>query len=78
MRMADRNELSLIPRYLPKSVRTANKTGTLAYVRGDSGIIFGENPVIVTIFAVDYADLNTAGEQIGELARLIHEISRKQ
>jgi beta-lactamase class A len=69
---------SLIPRYLPDSIRVAHKTGTLAYVRGDSGIIFGEKPVIVTIFAENFHDLETAEEQIGEIARLIHEISREE
>ncbi|MCA1801873.1 MAG: class A beta-lactamase-related serine hydrolase [Rhodothermaceae bacterium] len=69
---------SLIPRYLPDSVRVANKTGTLAYVRGDSGIIFGEKPIIITIFAENFKDLITAEEKIGELARLIHEISREE
>jgi len=72
------DDKSLIPRYLPDSIRVAHKTGTLAYVRGDSGVIFGENPVIVTIFAEDFGDLETAEEQIGELARLIHEISREE
>ncbi|TVQ09390.1 MAG: serine hydrolase [Balneolaceae bacterium] len=67
---------TLIPRYLPDSIHVAHKTGTLTYVRGDSGIIFGEKPVIVTIFAEDFGDLETAEEQIGEIARLIHEISR--
>lgn len=76
--LEDCADKSLIPRYLPDSVRTANKTGTLEYVRGDSGIILGEKPVIVTIFAGDFADLNTAEEQIGELARLIYEISREE
>ncbi|MFU8859051.1 MAG: serine hydrolase [Cyclonatronaceae bacterium] len=76
--LEDCADKSLIPRYLPESVRTANKTGTLEYVRGDSGIIFGEKPVIVTIFAEDFAEMNTAEEQIGELARLIYKINREE
>lgn len=39
-----------IPAGLPPDARFAHKTGTLTIVRGDAGIVLGDNPVVVTAF----------------------------
>jgi beta-lactamase class A len=39
-----------IPAGLPSEVRFAHKTGTLTIVRGDAGIVLGDNPVVITAF----------------------------
>ncbi len=39
-----------IPAGLPSDARFAHKTGTLTIVRGDAGIVLGDNPVVVTAF----------------------------
>jgi beta-lactamase class A len=43
-------DTSTIPAGLPTGARFAHKTGTLTIVRGDAGIVLGDNPVVVTAF----------------------------
>ncbi|WP_266364973.1 serine hydrolase [Tellurirhabdus rosea] len=63
-----RNEDTLtIPRLLPKTVAVAHKTGTLAYVRGDAGIVYARRPFVLSVLV---QGLTTAEAErvIGELA----------
>jgi beta-lactamase class A len=39
-----------LPAGFPDGTRFAHKTGTLTIVRGDAGIVLGDNPVVVTAF----------------------------
>lgn len=39
-----------IPRLLPKGTVVGHKTGTLAYVRGDAGIVYAREPFVLTVF----------------------------
>jgi beta-lactamase class A len=39
-----------LPAGFPDGTRFAHKTGTLTIVRGDAGILLGDNPVVVTAF----------------------------
>lgn len=39
-----------IPQLLPKGTVVAHKTGTLAYVRGDAGIVYAKQPFVLTVF----------------------------
>lgn len=67
-----RNEDTLtIPRLLPKPVAVAHKTGTLAYVRGDVGIVYARTPFILSVF-VQGAPAQQAERIIGELARICY------
>jgi beta-lactamase class A len=60
-----------IPRYLPKSINIAHKTGVLDYVRGDAGIVFSPNILIISIFVEKFKDVEQAEEIIARLAALI-------
>ncbi|MEL7341481.1 MAG: serine hydrolase, partial [Bacteroidota bacterium] len=63
-----------IPRMLPPSVQIAHKSGSLAYFRGDSGIIFAkEGPIILSIFVEKFDSSEQAEEIIGTIAKLILE-----
>jgi len=64
---------STIPSMLPEGTRVAHKTGTLAYVRGDAGIILSQNPLIMSIFVENFESLDQADEIIGKIARLAYD-----
>tara|TARA_R110001592_G_scaffold321962_1_gene600720 strand:- start:11582 stop:12295 length:714 start_codon:yes stop_codon:yes gene_type:complete len=63
---------SALPNLLPEGVAIAHKTGTLEYVRGDAGIIFGKQPIVVTVFIAHYSNLMNADSIIAEIARLAY------
>lgn len=73
-----RNEDTLtIPRDLPPGTRIAHKTGMLAYVRGDAGIIYStDNPAskpFVLSILVQGIQTDEAEKHIGSLARLCYD-----
>jgi len=55
----------------PSHVTVANKSGTLDYLRGDSGVIFGDDTYIVSVFAENFPDLATAERAIATLVRRV-------
>jgi beta-lactamase class A len=57
-----------IPRNIPVNVPIAHKTGTLDYLRGDAGIIFSKNILILTIFVENFESLEQAETIIGKIA----------
>jgi beta-lactamase class A len=60
-----------LPRYLPKSIKIAHKTGVLDYVRGDAGIVFSPTPLIISIFVQKFKEVEQAEEIIAQLASRI-------
>ena len=56
-----------IPRLLPKQTVIAHKTGTLAYVRGDAGIVYARQPFLLSVF-VEGVSTDEAERIIGEIA----------
>lgn len=68
-----RNEdTKTIPRLLSNSsanapVVVAHKTGTLAYVRGDVGIVYARTPFVLSLL-VEGTTTEVAGQMIGEMA----------
>lgn len=61
------DDTTTIPRLLPKSTVVAHKTGTLAYVRGDVGVVYGKNPFLLSVF-VEGVPTSEAERIIGEIA----------
>lgn len=59
-----------IPRNIPKNIPIAHKTGTLDYVRGDAGIIFSKNILILSVFVENFESLEQAETIIGKIAEL--------
>ncbi len=60
-----------IPRLLPKGTVVAHKTGELAYVRGDAGIVYAAKPFLLSVF-VEGVPTPDAERIIGELALLCY------
>jgi beta-lactamase class A len=65
-------DVTTIPRKIPKTVPIAHKSGTLDYVRGDAGILFSGEPVILTIFVQNFESLEQAEKIIGEIAEIAY------
>ena len=62
-----------IPSKLPLGTEVAHKTGTLDYVRGDAGIIFGASPLVLSVFVEGFEKPSEAEEIIGEISRIVLE-----
>lgn len=62
-----------IPGKLPFGTEVAHKTGTLDYVRGDAGIVFGDTPVVLSVFVEGFGELSEADDIIGEISRMVVE-----
>lgn len=61
-----------LARKLPADVKVAHKTGTLTYVRGDAGIVYGSTPFVISVF-VTGTSTATAEEIIGEIAYICYQ-----
>lgn len=66
-------DTTTIPRNLPRNVAIAHKTGELAYVRGDAGIVYTKQPFILSIFVEGFGDIKQAEVIIGDLAMICWE-----
>lgn len=62
-----------IPKYLPKDVKVAHKTGELDYIRHDAGIVFGKKEDYIFVFLTDTQHPGEAPEQIALLAKKIYD-----
>jgi len=61
---------STLPHLLPSGVAIAHKTGTLEYVRGDAGILYGNEPIVLTVMVENFQSLSVAEKIIAEIGRL--------
>ncbi len=63
-----------IPKYLPVSLRIANKTGTLNYVKNDSGIVFfEERPYVLTVFTTKKEASAFGRTWVSQVSRIVYE-----
>ena len=58
---------TMIPSGVPAHITVANKTGTLAYFRGDSAAVFADETYFVSIFVENYSDVQEAEKLVAEL-----------
>lgn len=63
-------DVTTIPRYIPRTIPVAHKTGTLDYVRGDVGIIYGDNPLVISVFVENFESLEYAEKVIGTISKI--------
>jgi beta-lactamase class A len=63
-------DVTTIPRYIPRTIPVAHKTGTLDYVRGDVGIIYGNNPLVISVFVENFESLEYAEKIIGTISKV--------
>lgn len=62
-----------LPLHLPPVVELAHKTGSIAGVRNDAGILFvPRGPVLVCAFTRDLADDQAGSAAVAEVGRLVH------
>ncbi|QJD80962.1 serine hydrolase [Spirosoma rhododendri] len=66
-----------ISRLLPKTIFVAHKTGTLAYIRGDAGIVYAPKPFALTVL-VQGVPTPDAERIIAELALVCYRWFDKQ
>ncbi len=64
-------DTATIPKLLPRGTVVAHKTGELAYVRGDAGLIYGKHPFVLSIF-VEGVPTPEAERVISELALICY------
>ena len=60
-----------IPLLLPKGIIVAHKTGTLNYVRSDAGIVYANQPFLLSVF-VEGVPTPEAEQIIGEIALICY------
>lgn len=60
-----------IPKYLPKNIKVAHKTGELDTVRHDAGIVYGKRSDYIFVFLSDTDDTIDASEKIANLSKQI-------
>ncbi len=65
---------STIPNLLPKNILVAHKTGSLNYLRGDAGIIFSNNLIILSIFVEKFKSQEQADKIIATISNFIFKI----
>ncbi|MDO6437182.1 serine hydrolase [Cyclobacterium sp. 1_MG-2023] len=66
-----------LPHQIPDGVAIAHKTGTLDYVRGDAGIIFGKKPIFITVLVENFSEIPEADSIISTIGKLAYlEFSR--
>jgi beta-lactamase class A len=63
---------STLPNLLPEGVEIAHKTGTLDYVRGDAGIIYGKQTLVLTVLVENFPDLEFAEEIIAKIGQIAY------
>lgn len=63
-------DVTTIPRYIPRTIPIAHKTGTLDYVRGDVGIIYSDNPLVISVFIQNFESLEYAEKVIGTISKI--------
>ncbi len=62
-----------IPLMIPDDVVIAHKTGTLSYLRGDTGIIFSKKQIIIlSIFVEGFKSLEEANTIIATTAKMVY------
>ncbi|OGD88330.1 hypothetical protein A2W45_00025 [Candidatus Curtissbacteria bacterium RIFCSPHIGHO2_12_41_11] len=62
-----------IPKYLPKDIKVAHKTGELGSIRHDAGIVLGKNSDYIFVFLSDTPEPEEATETIALLSRKIYD-----
>ncbi len=65
------DDITTIPRLLPKAAIIAHKTGTLAYIKGDVGIVYSTTPFLLSVF-VEGVPTPEAERIIGEIALICY------
>jgi len=68
-----------MPKYLPEDVKVAHKIGTWPDTGSshDVGIVYGQNPFVLSIMSEGVTDANQAAEVIGQITKMVYDFEQK-
>lgn len=67
-----------LPKYLPKDVVIAHKTGELGYVTHDAGIVYTKNGPYIIVVMSETKNPKAAEDRIGEISKVVYEYFSKK
>ena len=73
--LKDQKYDDIIPKYLPKDIEIANKTGMITGVHHDSGIVFlkGGKKYVIIILSKNMSDMESGTEMMAKISELIYK-----
>jgi beta-lactamase class A len=73
--LKDQKYDDIIPKYLPKDIEIANKTGMITGVHHDSGIVFlkGGKKYVIIILSKNMSDMESGTEMMARISELIYK-----
>ena len=73
--LKDQKYDDIIPKYLPKNIEVANKTGMITGVHHDSGIVFLKDgkKYIIIILSKNMSDMESGTEMMAKISELIYK-----
>ena len=73
--LKDQKYDDIIPKYLPKNIEIANKTGMITGVHHDSGIVFLKDgkKYIIIILSKNMSDMESGTEMMAKISELIYK-----
>tara|TARA_B100000745_G_scaffold286400_1_gene222307 strand:+ start:591 stop:1472 length:882 start_codon:yes stop_codon:yes gene_type:complete len=73
--LKDQKYDDIIPKYLPKNIEIANKTGMITGVHHDSGIVFLKNgrKYVIVLLSKNMSDMESGTEMMARISELIYK-----
>ena len=73
--LKDQKYDDIIPKYLPKDIEIANKTGMITGVHHDSGIVFLKNgrKYVIVLLSKNMSDMESGTEMMARISELIYK-----
>ena len=73
--LKDQKYDDIIPKYLPKNIEVANKTGMITGVHHDSGIVFLKNgrKYVIVLLSKNMSDMESGTEMMARISELIYK-----
>ena len=73
--LKDQKYDDIIPKYLPKNIEIANKTGMITGVHHDSGIVFLKNgkKYVIVLLSKNMLDMESGTEMMAKISELIYK-----
>lgn len=66
-----------IPKYLPKEIKIAHKTGEIGYFENDAGLVFSPGGDFVIVVLSETKNPQATGERIAQLSKAIYDYINK-
>ena len=76
--LEDQNLNYAIPKYIPKDIRIAHKTGTLGPVTHDAGIVYGEGGDYIVVVMSETVNTIQAEKHMSNISRDVYNYFAKK